>query len=100
MARFDVYVLLQPKSVDYVLNVQSDLLEQLNTRMVVPLLSKNSLKPIRDLNPVFTIEGKEYMMMTQAMASISQKELKQKVCSLENKRDEIIHALDILLTGF
>lgn len=36
MARFDVYA--SPDSAGYLLDVQADLLESLNTRIVVPLM--------------------------------------------------------------
>jgi toxin CcdB len=85
----------------YLLDVQADLLFHLATRTVVPLLPEAaSPKPIGDLNPVFEIEGKPHVMVTQAIASISRRELKPGVASLAYGHDQIVRALDTLLVGF
>ena len=54
MARFDVHA--YPSGDGYLLDVQADLLDHLNTRVVVPLLAKATApKPASRLNPVFEI---------------------------------------------
>ncbi len=56
MARFDVYPYQGGQGL--LLDVQADLLEHLNTRVVVPLLPMDlTPKPARRLNPVFEING-------------------------------------------
>jgi toxin CcdB len=53
MARFDIFK--NEGEVGYLLDVQSDLLSGLNTRVVVPLLPKSSApSPAQRLNPVFS----------------------------------------------
>lgn len=100
MPRFDVHPMPGRGGRGYVLNVQADLLSQLGTRAVVPLLPQpNAPPPIRDLNPVFEIEGTPHVMLTQAIASIPSKDLRQVVTSLAIRHDDITRALDILLTG-
>jgi len=39
-------------------------------------------------------------MSTAELSSISSEMIGEKVCSLEEKRDEIIGAIDFLITGF
>ena len=59
MARFDIFK--SRGELGYLLDVQSDLLSGLNTRVVVPLLPKSSAPtPAQRLNPVFSIEGQEF----------------------------------------
>ncbi|MCP1677182.1 toxin CcdB [Natronocella acetinitrilica] len=99
MARFDVFK--YEGEAGYLLDVQSDLLGSLNTRVVVPLLPKSSApSPAQRLNPVFSIEGQELVMATQYMAAIPQGELRSAVSSLAEKQDEISAALDMLFLGF
>lgn len=97
MARFDVFAL---KSGGYVLDCQADLLSDLNTRFVVPLLPESKAPPpARQLNPVFQIEGKGYLMATQFCAAISTSELEGKVASLHPEDRRIMNALDMLISG-
>ncbi|WP_406240282.1 CcdB family protein, partial (plasmid) [Acetobacter orientalis] len=57
MARFDVYRLAGRGEARFVLDVQADLLYELGTRIVVPLLlQKVAPKPAKRLNPVFVID--------------------------------------------
>ena len=100
MARFDVHPMPGGGS-GYVLDVQADLLSELATRVVVPLLPEDAApKPLSDLNPAFEIDGTRHVMVAQAIASIPGYELKRRVGSLAAERDSITRALDVLLTGF
>ncbi len=58
MARFDVYSRRGSDSDGYLIDVQADLLQDLSTRVVAPLLPPAiAPKPARNLNPVFKIDG-------------------------------------------
>jgi len=85
----------------YLLDVQSDLIEDLGTRVVVPLCSASAMqgKLIKTLMPVIEIEGMQYAMLTPQLAGISKKQMGAKVSDLSHQRDEIIAALDLLITG-
>ncbi|MDX1587609.1 MAG: CcdB family protein [Oleiphilaceae bacterium] len=99
MARFDIFE--NDGGAGYLLDVQSDLLSGLNTRVVVPLLPKSSAPfPAQRLNPVFSIEDQELVMATQYMAAVPEGELRSGVCSLAEQQDEISAALDMLFLGF
>ena len=104
MAQFDVFRNLNPETnqeIPYLLDVQVDLLEDLHTRVVVPLyLSSTIPKPAKHLNPAFPIENNSVVMSTAELAGIPTRILGEKVLSLIDNRDEIIGALDFLITGF
>lgn len=104
MAQFDVYENSNPvtrQTVPYLLNLQSDLLDGLATRVVVPLVAAAAMgKPARHLNPVFTIKRAKVVMSTAELAGIPMRVLGNKVGSLKEHRTEIIVALDFLFTGF
>ncbi|KAB2662169.1 plasmid maintenance protein CcdB [Brucella tritici] len=98
MARYDVY---SNPGGGYVLDVQADLLDELKTRIVIPLIIK-TLAPIpaKRLNPSFDIEGEEYVLVTQFMAAIPVSVLKTPVTNLSASHDEIVAALDMVFHGF
>jgi toxin CcdB len=101
MGRFDVYATPGRDGTGYVLDVQADLLRDLNTRVVVPLLPPDvAPKPARSLNPAFDIDGRSHLMLTQFIAAVPAKELGEPVLSLEAHSDDIMRALDMLLIGF
>jgi len=97
MARFSVYRM----GTVYVLDVQAPLLETLNTRVVVPLIAEaKAPKPLRELNPIFTLQAERFVMLTQALATVPVKEFGKVLASLDAHQDEIMKAMDLLLTGF
>lgn len=99
MARFDVF--RNPDGPGFLLDVQANLLDHLNTRVVVPLLPLDSAPlPAKTLNPVFEVEGEPVSMVTQFLAAVPVQLLRSSVSSLEGRRLEITAALDLLLQGF
>ncbi|MGR8980776.1 MAG: CcdB family protein [Gammaproteobacteria bacterium] len=90
------------KSIPYLLNVQADLLDELQTCVVAPLIPADTgqLKAIGRLTPLFGIEGRSYLMLTPQLAGIAKRELGRNVADLSSARDEIIAAIDFLVTGF
>lgn len=99
MARFDVYRMATAQG--FLLDVQTDLLNGLSTRVVVPLLPlTNAPLPAQRLNPVFDIENLEVLMATQFLAAVPESELKEVVGNLEGCQNEISVALDMLFSGF
>ena len=100
MARFDLHA-MPDGGAGYVLDVQSDLLEGLSTRVVVPLLPEGAApKPARRLNPVFEVGGARVVMVTQFMAAVPCRALGPAAGSLAPERDAITAAIDMLMQGF
>lgn len=97
MARFQVYQ--NQDGQGYLLDVQADLLSHLNTRVVVPLLPLEALRPARQLNPVFDIGGARYAMATQFMAAVPLASLGPASAELSADQATIISALDFLFSG-
>ena len=100
MARYDVY--RDPRgSENLLLCVQSDLLDQFDTRMAIPLLPQPLQEPpLKKLNPVFIINDRSYVLFTQLMLSVPASALRVRVANAEAHRDEITAALDFLFQGF
>ena len=99
MPRFDLY---RPRAgPGYLLDVQSDHLHLLPSRVVVPLLAPTTALPaIRDLTPLLVVEGQTFAMMTHFLAAVPRRELGRPVGNLLAEHDAIVCALDILLAGF
>jgi toxin CcdB len=104
MGQFDVYENPDPETnqeIPYLLDVQTDLLENLATRVVVPLVRiAVTNKTIKLLNPQAIIGPTTICLSTAELAGVSVRRLGKKVGSLKDRRDEIIAALDFLFTGF
>ena len=99
MSRYDVYA--NPSGHGYLLDVQADILQPLNTRAVVPLVPLSEApKPAKTLNPVFDIHNELHVMVTQYIAAVPVRELQNPVCSLRQRHDDIVGAIDFLFHGF
>lgn len=99
MARFDVFP--NPNGRGFLLDVQANLLDGLNTRIVVPLIPASSAPlPAKRLNPVLDIEAEPHVMFTQFMAAVPVAILKAPIASLAEHDVEIGNALDMLFVGF
>lgn len=95
MARFDVYHLADGGTV---LDCQSDLLEDIGTRFVVPLVPARQAPPHNPhLNPSFRVNDEELQMVTQFATTIRTKELRARIGSLASEHERIIRAVDVLL---
>lgn len=98
MARFDVYA--GPDGAGYLLDVQADLLDRLNSRVVVPLMPASAApSPAKRLNPVFNIQSEPHVMVTQFLSAVPTAILKSAVTNLVQHDTEITGALDMLTTG-
>lgn len=99
MARFDLY--RDPDGHGFLLDVQADMMNHLNTRIVVPLLpSDRAPKPAKGLNPEFTIGDVTVVMVTQFLAAVPTSVLRNPVATLDRHRTAIVGAIDLLLQGF
>lgn len=97
MATYDLY----KTDIGYLLQVQSDLLDDLDTTVVVPLFPlANAGLPTGRLNRVFVIDEKDYIMATHLLGAVPNQILKNPAGNLSANFDEITNALDMLLHGF
>lgn len=103
MGQFSVHRNPNPRSREstpYLLDVQSDLLAALATRVVVPLVPAAPAGAAAErLNPVFSVEGVEVVMSTAELAGIPRAAIGEEIASLATHRDDIAGALDFLVTG-
>ena len=80
--------------------IQSDLLDELATRVVAPLLPSGvGGRGLRSLNPEVTIGNEALVLMPQLLATLTVAELGERVSSLAHQSDGIVRALDALLSG-
>jgi toxin CcdB len=98
MARFDVY----DTDAGLFVDVQTNLIQGLNTRLVVPLLLEDDAPPLllRKLHPVFPLAGRRYVMATQLMVAVPERALGRPIASLDEHNDRIVAALDMIFLGF
>ncbi len=100
MARFDVY--RYSDDVPYVMDVQADLLADLKTRVVIPLVSLAGAKDeaLPRLKPVIRIKGKNYLLMTTDIGVLRISDFGERVANAEDQRQVIVDAVDFLFQGF
>ncbi len=103
MARFDVYQHPDPlerKWMPYLLDVQNTFLNLIETRVMVPLQIPSSMSgEVRNLNPKFSVQGKQVVMNTAALMAIAAFELKRPVGNLAAQQLTIQDAMDTLFGG-
>jgi toxin CcdB len=104
MAQFDVYPNPSKTSkahYPYLLDVQSSLLSELATRIVIPLGKRSAFggEVMQGLTPEISFGDEELLLLTPQVSSVSAKHLKTPVGSLSHFRDQIVSALDMAFTG-
>ncbi len=103
MGQFVLYENTNPDSRDaypYFVDIQNNLLDSLTTRLVVPLTPvKHLANPITKLCPLVSVENEQFVLLTHQMTTVPFSALQTPVGSLEDLRDDIISAVDFLLTG-
>lgn len=104
MAQFIVYKnshRATNKLYPYLLDIQSNLLDDLRSTVVIPLcptaLAGNAV--ISKLCPVVEIENENFITLTQQIAAIDRKNLGKEICNLSHNRSEILAALDFIVSG-
>lgn len=105
MARFDLYRNpgTHQASTPYLLDVQSNHLAALSTRIVIPLRRVDRFPEValpKDLIPVFVVEGVECLLDAPRLAAVPQNELQHRVGTLAADREAIVAALDRLFGAY
>jgi toxin CcdB len=98
MARFDVYRTSDHEQI--VLDCQSNWLDHLDSRFVVPLVTTQPARETKRLHPVFEVRGQKLIMATHLAAAISVNDLGGKIGSLSDQHFAIMDALDMLISGY
>lgn len=85
----------------FLLEIQSDLLSDLKTTVVIPLTPSlgAAITPMTRLNPMFNINGKDYIGMMQEIAGLERKYLGDAAADLTDYHADIIAAFDFLISG-
>ncbi|MBC3942329.1 CcdB family protein [Sphingomonas albertensis] len=96
MAQFDVYRI---RGNVLVVDCQSDLLSDLQTRFVAPLRPTDAVIFER-LMPSFTINGEVLTMITTLARAIDVRDIEDTVATLDAAQFEIKAALDMLISGY
>ncbi|MFT4255615.1 MAG: CcdB family protein [Pseudoxanthomonas sp.] len=84
------------------LNIQSDLVADTGTRVVVPLVPvSGGRKPpsISRLTPVLEVDGKQHVLLMLLLAAVETADLGAAVSDLTSDRIAILNALDFLTNG-
>jgi toxin CcdB len=105
MTRFAVYQNRNPCSAGtfpLLVDVQSELLQDLETRVVIPLTRAASFSdfPLRFVMPTVQLDGKPYVLMTPQLTGLSRATLGPPKGSLEAHAREVSVATDMLFRGF
>lgn len=104
MRQFDVYTNPNPstrKAYPYILDVQHPVLDELATRIVIPLgrLADFRSENMKTLTPVIEYDGERLVLLTPQIASLPARLLSKPLGSLNHLREEIIAAIDFAVTG-
>ena len=103
MKQFDVYANTDEDSNDvypYFVDVQTELLDILNSRVVIPLTSVNPGKGMpKNICPKVDIGDQQYYLLTYQITTVSKSFLKKFDSSLLLNRTEIINSIDFLISG-
>ncbi|WP_130834479.1 CcdB family protein [[Erwinia] mediterraneensis] len=90
------------KAYPYLLDIQSDIIDELHTRLVIPLYPVSNIiaPPVKRLTPLLSVEGSDYLLMTHEMASVRLSQLGTEVMDARPFRQVIKNALDFIFDGF
>ncbi|MBT9490571.1 MAG: CcdB family protein [Rubrivivax sp.] len=104
MPRLDVYAnpdASERRHTPYFLDVQNDYIDDIETRVVIPLRREAVFGPrARDLHPLLQVAGDAVVLDTTAIGAVPLAELRKTVGQLRKSRAEIQNALDALFGAF
>lgn len=89
------------KNYPYLIDIQSDVVDVLATRVVIPLvhLSHVQARLPEQICPIVEVEGKKLLVMTHEMASVEATILREEVGNATPWRVEIKSAVDFIFDG-
>ena len=99
MAQFDIYR-RRDGGLEFLLDLQDEMLENLSTRVVAPLAPLATVgPPMKTLNPQISVGGVQYVLLTHLLAAIPTGALGELAGSARPQGAEIIGAINLLFTG-
>ncbi|BEM81537.1 MULTISPECIES: CcdB family protein [Serratia] len=101
--QFTVYDNTYPASAyPYLLDVQSDLIDVLSTRLMIPLYALDNVrvKISARLCPEIEVNGEKFLVMTHEMAAVRISQIGKAVGNANEHRNQIKAAIDFLIDGF
>jgi toxin CcdB len=85
----------------FLLEVQSDIFEDSNRAVYVPLvLAKSLKKPDKTFNPKFSVSGHDVRLFPLDIASAPRTAVGATVASIKNESDRVVAALNLLFARF
>ena len=103
MKQYDLYSNTDPdtkKTYPFFVDIQTNLLDMLNSRVVIPLTKAQPDKALpKNLCPQLEINGVQYYLLTHQITTVARPFLKKNTGSLLLSRTEIINSLDFLISG-
>lgn len=100
MAQYDIHEWDGGGDIRYVVDVQSGLLSGMVTRVVIPLrMEEVREKPITVLNPLVEIDNDRYFLSTAELSGVHESALGDVIGSMTDRHDDILAAIDLLITG-
>ena len=103
MAQYDVYANPSASAgagIPYVVVMQSDLLDGLATRLVVPLAAHDPLAKMPSaLCPVLVVKGKRFNALAHYAAPLPARLLRRPVGNVAAQASVLISAIDAVLSG-
>lgn len=105
MAQFDVYEnsnTTTKEAYPYFVDIQSNILSEIASRIVIPLGTLTSFKnqQLENLTPVITYNNEELLLLTPQIASTPLKILDKPIGSIAHLRATVLASVDFALSGF
>lgn len=105
MEQFDILINKNSRSkkdVPFLINLQSDPMDVLATRIVAPLreTSKYSDQVLTKIHILISINNIDYTIFISELASIPTNVIGEKIMNANFLRQKCIDAIDLLFTGF
>jgi toxin CcdB len=103
MGQFDLYENQNTQTNEtypFLLDIQSDILGDLNTRLTVPLAVSPKQYKSLPFTPMIEVHGKAYMVMFHLMASYPINEYGSVIGNLEKDRSMLLSAYDFMIQGY
>ena len=79
--------------------LQADLLSEVNTRIVAPMIEAKRITPIRKLHPSVRVGRRDYVVLVDKLSAIMTAEIRAVVTSRRDQDWDFRRALDLVFVG-